>query len=788
MKMKKMLAMLTALLMMVLSVSGIALAEKENIGDKTASPTALTPDNRETTVTLSLPSDEYKNKIDVVFVMDFSTSIANGGYNFGDNVQSLFNSIVEKNPTIDMKVGVVKFTGYASDILDGLKTYDDSTKGTIIDAINVDNPKDTRPYGSGSNAHGGLIMAEDLLSGDSDVPDDHKYVVFLTDGKNYIWNNSDNEPVAYHAQYFKSAAIQSGGVPGPAQNAGQNKEAGNGSQNQYSTFPGMDTSDSFYGPVTSDGKYYQRLYDSSNAELSNTETEYDFPCYYTGYYPEVAQRTAVAGSVTKITPSNGTTVFDNNHKFYRTYYQFTPQAGTVWENIKFLSVNPYLLNDEGLFDTSKPNPDFFLLHPSTMEKGLYQAGHYWKEVIDKKYNTGAIVAVTSTGGGLGIAASFDAWLTEEGNSDFSAWITESDSMDVMFDGIDNHINYLVDAGSVVTDIITDDFTLKESENPFTITVAGTTQTCTKTGDNTWNFGSDGKGGPAYEISYDPGTKTITWKINVPIMVSNQVKLSYELTLREDAETGEYPTNKSAVLNYKTTDGEDGTFTFPIPKVTYTVNLSDITVTKVWKDNENASKLRPDSITVHLLSNGDEVEKKTITQDDNWTGIFEGLPDAEYTIKEDEVEGYTASISGNSNDGFTITNAMNSIAINVTVKKVWNDNDNILKLRPDSINVRLLSNGKEVASKKVTKADKWTCTFENLPDGEYTVKEDAVDGYRASVSGSSKEGFTVTNTLTNQPEPSKVPTTGDGADLPLWFGLLFLGIIGLGAVAAVKGKR
>ena len=693
MKMKKMLAMLTALLMMVLSVSGIALAEKENIGDKTASPTALTPDNRDTTVTLSLPSDEYKNKIDVVFVMDFSTSIANGGYNFGDNVQSLFNSIVEKNPTIDMKVGVVKFTGYASDILDGLKTYDDSTKGTIIDAINVDNPKDTRPYGSGSNAHGGLIMAEDLLSGDSDVPDDHKYVVFLTDGKNYIWNNSDNEPVAYHAQYFKSAAIQSGGVPGPAQNAGQNKEAGNGSQNQYSTFPGMDTSDSFYGPVTSDGQYYQRLYDSSNAELSNTETEYDFPCYYTGYYPEVAQRTAVAGSVTKITPSNGTTVFDNNHKFYRTYYQFTPQAGTVWENIKFLSVNPYLLNDEGLFDTSKPNPDFFLLHPSTMEKGLYQAGHYWKEVIDKKYNTGAIVAVTSTGGGLGIAASFDAWLTEEGNSDFSAWITESDSMDVMFDGIDNHINYLVDAGSVVTDIITDDFTLKESENPFTITVAGTTQTCTKTGDNTWNFGSDGKGGPAYEISYDPGTKTITWKINVPIMVSNQVKLSYELTLREDA------TNKSAVLNYKTTDGEDGTFTFPIPKVTYTVKSSGI-----------------------------------------------------------------------------------------TVAKVWNDNDNILKLRPDSITVRLLSNGKEVASKKVTKADKWTCTFENLPDGEYTVKEDAVDGYRASVSGSSKEGFTVTNTLTNQPEPSKVPTTGDGADLPLWFGLLFLGIIGLGAVAAVKGRR
>ncbi len=225
---RRLQALLTALLMLVLSVSSIALAAEDNIGDKTASPTALTPENRDTTVTLSLPSDEYKNKVDVVFVMDFSTSIANGGYNFGDNVQSLFESIVEKNPSIDLKVGVVKFTGYATDILDGLKTYEESTKGEIMDAINVDNPKATRPYGSGSNAHGGLIMADELLSGDTEVPDDHKYVVFLTDGKNYIWNNSNNEPVAYHAQYFKSAAIQGGGVPAPAQNAGQNKEAGNG--------------------------------------------------------------------------------------------------------------------------------------------------------------------------------------------------------------------------------------------------------------------------------------------------------------------------------------------------------------------------------------------------------------------------------------------------------------------------------------------------------------------------------------------------------------------------------
>jgi hypothetical protein len=48
-------------------------------GSKTAAPTELDSKHRETTVTLSLPSAEYQNKIDIVFVMDQSTSIGNAG-------------------------------------------------------------------------------------------------------------------------------------------------------------------------------------------------------------------------------------------------------------------------------------------------------------------------------------------------------------------------------------------------------------------------------------------------------------------------------------------------------------------------------------------------------------------------------------------------------------------------------------------------------------------------------------------------------------------------------------
>ena len=132
-------------------------------GSKTASPTELKPGSLETTVTLSLPSAEYKNEADIIFVMDNSTSIFNSGLDFSGAVQELLDDILAKNPGIDLKIGVVKFRGYATNMLDEeLVKYDDSSKDTIIAAIaNNDVP------GSGSNVHSGLVMADSILEKDS---------------------------------------------------------------------------------------------------------------------------------------------------------------------------------------------------------------------------------------------------------------------------------------------------------------------------------------------------------------------------------------------------------------------------------------------------------------------------------------------------------------------------------------------------------------------------------------------------------------------------------------------
>ena len=88
----------------------------------------------------------------------------------------------------------------------------------------------------------------------------------------------------------------------------------------------------------------------------------------------------------------------------------------------------------------------------------------------------------------------------------------------------------------------------------------------------------------------------------------------------------------------------------------TPEVTEVAVKKVWDDKENKDGLRPDKVTVRLLADGQEVATKEITATDNWQASFTDLPvDKEgkkiaYTITEDPVAGYTATI-----DGFTVTN-------------------------------------------------------------------------------------------------------------------------------------
>ena len=91
----------------------------------------------------------------------------------------------------------------------------------------------------------------------------------------------------------------------------------------------------------------------------------------------------------------------------------------------------------------------------------------------------------------------------------------------------------------------------------------------------------------------------------------------------------------------------------------TLITTKVSGTKTWKDNQNETGARPNTITVYLFQDGEKIADKTVSQGSNWQYTFKDLPkyDAkgklyEYTITEGAVAGYVSKV-----DGFDLTNTL-----------------------------------------------------------------------------------------------------------------------------------
>ncbi|MCD7864191.1 MAG: VWA domain-containing protein [Lachnospiraceae bacterium] len=142
-------------------------------------------ENYESQVTLSLPSANYTGNLDVVFVLDGSTSHDNT--NLAAQAAVLLKELTAyENLTI--KVGVVIFGGYnpilaSTDLLDL-----DTNLKTLQDFLTTDyKSMDGR---SGSNLQAGVEKARALLNADTTVDSSDKYMIILTDGGARMWYDS----------------------------------------------------------------------------------------------------------------------------------------------------------------------------------------------------------------------------------------------------------------------------------------------------------------------------------------------------------------------------------------------------------------------------------------------------------------------------------------------------------------------------------------------------------------------------------------------------------------------
>lgn len=186
-------------------------------------------------------------------------------------------------------------------------------------------------------------------------------------------------------------------------------------------------------------------------------------------------------------------------------------------------------------------------------------------------------------------------------------------------------------------------------------------------------------------------------------------------------------------------------------------FDDFTVVKVWDDSNNIDGMRPDSVTIHLNGSDGSSTEATLSNAKDWKYTFKHMPlfdangnEITYTITEDAVTGYTYTVT-NKDRAFTITNKHTQETFSIPVTKTWEDNGNQDGVRPSAIHVTLMGSDGNVYEANLTAVGKWKYEFKDLPrywmEGvaiDYTLNEEAVNGYTYKIEGDADTGFIVTN--------------------------------------------
>jgi len=244
---------------------------------------------------------------------------------------------------------------------------------------------------------------------------------------------------------------------------------------------------------------------------------------------------------------------------------------------------------------------------------------------------------------------------------------------------------------------------------------------------------------------------------------------------------QYEAGKEITYSIKEVDvpaGYEASVTGQVVTNTHNPDTVILSGTKVWKDNNNQDGKRTTSVKVQILNGDKVVQEIEVSEKTGWKFESKKLPKYEngkeikYTVKETAMTEYKATITTDKDGKYTITNEHTPEKTAVKGHKIWKDEDNKDGIRPASITVKLLADGKETGQTAiVSETSGWTYEFTGLDryqEGKeiaYTVEEVNVpDGYTASV-----EGYNITNTHTpEKPTPGKPNEPGKpkkGGELP-----------------------
>ena len=141
-------------------------------------------------------------------------------------------------------------------------------------------------------------------------------------------------------------------------------------------------------------------------------------------------------------------------------------------------------------------------------------------------------------------------------------------------------------------------------------------------------------------TYTEGAKEITITKNIEVVFT---EMNFEETSFTNRAQGK-------IILEETKQEQD---TPETSKETQTEFVKDVTVEKVWDDNNDIKGRRPESVTVQLTANGnttykdEELEKVVLNQENNWTYTFSDLP--KYTEQGQEIAYSVIEVETNEGD-------------------------------------------------------------------------------------------------------------------------------------------
>ena len=282
----------------------------------------------------------------------------------------------------------------------------------------------------------------------------------------------------------------------------------------------------------------------------------------------------------------------------------------------------------------------------------------------------------------------------------------------------------------------------------------------------------------------------TFTINVGNVNGEQYRLTYQSTYTE----GTNLNNKLTLTSVDETYTFDARFSRASSGGSGSGSLANkIKLTKVDED-DNAIALanavftvtQPDGTTFDLTTGADG----TVTSEALVQGTYkvkEKTAPSGYELNDTE---YTLEVTSTGGALQTITDK--PIKTDISVTKTW------VGPKAGPVTVHLFANGTDTGTTlTLDDSNSWTGSFTNVrkydqngTEIQYTVTEDAVNGYDTAITGDQTTGFTITNTeqpknVTPPKQNTTTPKTSDSTNIYLYFGMLFVGIITSGYLFAKR---